>query len=177
MSEPLRLILANMPLALLLAALVVAAVPRPDEPAGLRFLAWVLLLAVGVESVGTGMFHLLAPGSAATALGHQTSRFQYDIGIVNIAIGLVAIDSFQRSLPYKSAIAGVAMLFYAGVVIGQVPQVLQAPNPAQTSVAPLLAASAVKAVLLPLLLAWAWAGYKARSATAALRGGGSGGRI
>lgn len=162
MSDWIRLLLANVPLALLIAALVIAAVPRREEPAGHRFLAWVLLLAVGVESVGTGLFHVLAPETGATAIGRRVSLFQFEFGIASMAIGLVAIDSFQRTLPYKSAIAGVAMLFYAGLAIGHVPQVMQAPTQVLRSLGPLLAVTAAKALLLPVLLAWAWAGYKAR---------------
>ena len=162
MSDWVRLILANVPLALLLAALVIAAVPRDGDPAGHRFLAWVLLLAVGVESVGTGLYHVLAPETGASAIGRRVSLFQFEFGIASIAIGLVAIDSFQRSLPYKSAVAGVAMLFYAGLAIGHVPQVLQAPTQVMNSLGPLLAVTAAKALLLPVLLAWAWAGHKAR---------------
>ena len=67
---------------------------------GLFTLGWMLLLGVGVTSVWTGLFHVFAPEMIASAAGRRVSVFQYEVGIGDIAIGLVAIDlaSFAAGL-------------------------------------------------------------------------------
>ena len=97
-----------------------------------------------------------APQVAAASIGWQVSPFQFEVGVADIAIGLVGIIAFWRSLAFKSAVVGYITLFYAGVAIGHVQQAISAQNFAPNNFGLLLVLTIAKAVILPLLLARAW---------------------
>lgn len=160
MAAAIRLILANLPAILFVGALVVAMLRRDGRPAAPRFLDWLILLSVGLESLWAGLFHVFAPQTAAASIGWQVSPFQFEIGIADGAIGLVAIAAFWRSLAFKSAVVAYIVLFYAGVAVGHVQQTVETHNFAANNFGLLLAMTVVKVVLLPLVLwqTWRWEG-------------------
>ena len=148
-----RFTLTHLPLILAIAALVMAAVTRGIPDWAERTLAWLLLLAVGIESIWAGFFHVAFPGTAASFIGWQVSPFQFEIGVADLAIGAVAVASFWRGLAFKSAVVAYITLFYIGVAIGHVHQMLAAGNTRPGNFGVLLAMTLAKAVGLPLLLA------------------------
>ncbi len=173
MSEHFRLLLALSPSLLLIAAILIAAVPRHDQPLPQRLLDWMLLLPVGVQAVLLGLFQVFAPEIPASLVGWRTSPFQFQIGMADVAIGLVAIDSFQRSLAFKSAVVGYAAIYYAGTALGHVPQMLQARTFPLGHFELGLAITLAKAITLPILLWWCWSIQTLLDT----RRAGSGGRI
>jgi hypothetical protein len=151
MSEVIRFVLSQMPALLFIAALVLAFVlKRPADFAG-RLLDWLLLLPVGVESLWAGLFHIFLPNVAAQSTGWTASPFQFEIGVADAAIGVVAIVSFWRSLNFKAAVIGYIVLFNIGVAIGHVHQAMSAGNFSANNFGLLLALTIVDAVLLPIL--------------------------
>lgn len=151
-GDAIRFVLTHMPLLLTLAALICATLLRGIPGAAERYLAWLLLLAVGVESIWAGAFHVFFPKTAASFIGWQTSPFQFEIGVADLAIGIVAVISFWRGLGFKAAVVGYVTLFYAGVAIGHVHQMLSAGNTSPGNFGTLLILTLAKVVLLPLLL-------------------------
>ena len=156
MGQLIAFILSHLPIILFGAALLVAGWRRDGRSAPRRLLDWLLLLSVGVETLWAGLFHVFATQVAAASIGWQVSPFQFEVGVADIAIGLVAIIAFWRSLAFKSAVVGYITLFYAGVAIGHVQQAIQAQNFAPNNFGVLLVLTIVKAVILPLLLARVW---------------------
>ncbi|MBR0681628.1 hypothetical protein GXW74_14115 [Roseomonas eburnea] len=158
MADLIRLVLSHLPIILLVAALLIAALRRDGQPAARRLLDWLLLLAVGVETLWAGLFHIFAPHVAAASIGWQVSPFQFEVGVADAAIGVVAIAAFRRSLAFKSAVVAYISLFYAGVAAGHVIQAAQAHDFAPNNFGLLLLMTIVKALALPLLLwrAWTW---------------------
>ena len=156
MGQLIAFILSHLPIILFAAALLVAGLRRDGRSAPRRLLDWLLLLSVGVETLWAGLFHVFAPQVAAASIGWQVSPFQFEVGVADIAIGLVAIIAFWRSLAFKSAVVGYITLFYAGVAIGHVQQAILAQNFAPNNFGVLLVLTIVKAVILPLLLARVW---------------------
>ena len=151
MSEVIRFVLSQMPALLFIAALVLAFVlKRPADFAG-RLLDWLLLLPVGLESLWAGLFHIFLPNVAAQSIGWTASPFQFEIGVADAAIGVVAIVSFWRSLNFKAAVIGYIVLFNIGVAIGHVHQAMSAGNFSANNFGLLLALTIVDAVLLPIL--------------------------
>ena len=142
--------LAHLPLIAITAAFLIAAL-RPQPNFSVALLNWLLLLAVGVESLWAGMFHTLFPRIAAASIGWQVSPFQFEIGVADAALGVVAIVSFWRSLDFKGAVVGYATLFYLGVTIGHVHEAVVAGNFAANNFGPLLAVTVLRMMLLPLL--------------------------
>ena len=156
MADVIRSVLSNLPAILFVVALVIATLRRDRCPAARRFLDWQLLLPVGVGGLWAGLFHVFAPQIAAESIGWAVSPFQFEIGVADIAIGLVAIASFWCSLSFQSAVVAYIVLFFAGVAIGHVRQAVEAHDFAADNFGLLLIMTVVTIVLLPLLLWRSW---------------------
>ncbi len=100
-----------------------------------------------------GRVHVFFPHIAASSIGWQVSPFQFEIGVADIAIGLVAILSFWRPLPFKAAVIAYITLFYFGVAVGHVREAMTAGNFAANNFGLLLVLTVIKMILLPTLYA------------------------
>src|ERR1700743_2942780 len=101
--EATGLLLRDLPALLFAAALLSAALLRDGKPAADRFLAWILLLPIGVTGLWAAVFHIFFPVIAAADIGWQVSPFQFEVGMADLAIGATACLSFWRSLDFKAA--------------------------------------------------------------------------
>jgi hypothetical protein len=146
-----RFVLTNLSTILFVAALVIAAVTHRIPGKAERYLAWLLLLSVGVQGIWAGFFHVFFPHTAAAQIGWQVSPFQFEIGVADMAIGIVAVASFWRSLDFKGAVVGYIVLFYIGVAIGHVREAVTANNFSPDNFGLLLLLTVVQVVLLPVL--------------------------
>jgi hypothetical protein len=160
-ADVIRFVLSNVPTIMFVAAIAVAYLTRRPENAAERYLAWLLLLAVGVDGIWAGIFHICFPAIASGQIGWETSPFEFEIGVADLAIGIAAVVSFWRSLSFKSGIAVYAMLFYVGVAIGHVYQALAHADYSPDNFGLLLAVTILRAILLGWLLWAAWRGRKA----------------
>jgi hypothetical protein len=127
-ADLIRFILQNLPAILLVAALVVPTVSRGMRPAAEDYLGWVLLLPIGVAGLWGGFFHIFFPEVAASMIGWQTSPFQFEVGMADIAIGVTACLAFWRSLSFKAAAVCVASISFLGDAVGHVRQMAIAGN-------------------------------------------------
>ena len=143
-------ILGNLPAILFVAAFVLTAVTRSPAYVPARLLAW-LLLSVGIAYTWAGFFHMVFPHMAASSIGWQVSPFQFEIGVADTSIGIVAIISFWRSLDFKAPIVGYLTLFSIGVAFGHFRDAIYAGNTATNNFGVLLGITFVHAVLLPVL--------------------------
>ena len=128
MAELIAFVLRNLPVFLFVAALGLAATVRTGAPAADRFLAWILLLPVGVTGLWAALFHLFFPGVAAADIGWQASPFQFEVGTADLAIGATACLSFLRNLDFKAAAIMASSIFLLGDAVGHVKQMLVAGN-------------------------------------------------
>ncbi len=153
LATVIRFILMNIPSIFFALALVVAYSRTTPQPAAYRYLSWILLLAVGVaDMLWAGLYHVFLPKVAAGFIGWQDSPFQFEIGVADIAMGIVAIASFWRGLEFKTAVVFYVVLFYVGVAIGHVRQAVTTGNFAPGNFGMLFLLTVVKAVLLTWLL-------------------------
>ena len=118
----------NLPALLLVLALAMAALRRGPTPAAERFLAWVLLLPIGVTGLWAGLFHIFFPTIAARYIGWQVSPFQFEVGMADLAIGVTACLAFWRDLQFKAAVVTSASIFFLGDAAGHVRQMVIANN-------------------------------------------------
>jgi hypothetical protein len=128
-AESIAFVLSNLPAFLFVAALGIAALrknPRWSTPE--RFLSWILLLPVGVSGLWAALFHLFFPSVAAADIGWQTSPFQFEVGMADLAIGVTGIASFWGSLPFKAAAVWVSSIFLLGDAVGHVHQMMASDN-------------------------------------------------
>jgi len=127
-AEAIGLVVRNLPALLFIAALVVAAVRHGHGSVAERFLAWVLLLPVGVTGLWAGITHVFFPATAAIHIGWQVSPFQFEVGMADLAIGVTACIAFWRDLNFKAAAVSAASIFLLGDAIGHVRQMMVAGN-------------------------------------------------
>lgn len=121
-------LLRNLPAVLLAISLVVAAARRGHGNASERFLSWILLLPIGVTGLWAGVAHVLFPRTAAAHIGWQTSPFQFEVGMADLAIGVTACVAFWRDMPFKAAAVYAASIFLLGDAVGHVRQMVATGN-------------------------------------------------
>jgi disulfide bond formation protein DsbB len=127
-AETIGFLLRNLPAVLFVVAIAVAALRRGHGPAAERFLAWILLLPIGITGLWAGLFHVFFPATAAAHIGWQTSPFQFEVGMADLAIGVTACLAFWRDLPFKAAAVCAAAIFLLGDAVGHVRQMMVAGN-------------------------------------------------
>jgi hypothetical protein len=149
-ADTIRLILSNIPLILFVLALVIATLRRHPAAAE-RYLAWLLLLSVGLGGIWAGVFHIFFPEVAAASIGWQVSPFQFEIGVADMAIGITAVVAFWRGPDFRAAVVWYIALFNLGVAIGHLRQAIEAGDYAANNFGILLAITVIEMVLLPVL--------------------------
>ena len=78
--------------------------------------------------------------------------FQFEIGVADLSIGVVAVLSFWRSLSFKAAVVLYVVLFNIGVAIGHVRQAVVNADYAPDNFGLLLLLTVIKIPLLAWLL-------------------------
>ena len=127
-AEAIGFLLRNLPAALLVIALITATVRRRHGHAAERYLAWILLLPIGVTGLWAGVAHVFFPATAAAHIGWQVSPFQFEVGMADLAIGITGCIAFWRDLGFKAAAVCAASIFLLGDAIGHVRQMTIAGN-------------------------------------------------
>lgn len=150
-KDAITFFLSNLPAFLFVGAIVAALVLKQPAYFPERLLNWLLLLSVGVMNLWAGLFHVFAPEMSAKSIGWADSPFHFEIGVSDIAIGIVAILSFWRSLQFKAAVVGYTTLFFLGVAIGHVRQVILTGDMASNNFGLLLVLTVVLVIMLPTL--------------------------
>lgn len=74
------------------------------------------------------MFHILFPQRAASYIGWQTSPFQFEVGMADLAIGVTACLAFRASLGFKGGATTAASVFLLGDAVGHVREMVTAGN-------------------------------------------------
>jgi hypothetical protein len=147
-------ILSNVPAWLLIAAVILALVRSPRSAE--RALSWMLLLPIGVSGIWAAIFHLFFPAVAAADIGWAVSPFQFEVGMADLAIGVVACLAFKASLPFKAAAVFVASIFLLGDAVGHVQQMIATGNFASGNAGVPFWTDVLVPALSLILLALAW---------------------
>lgn len=154
-AQTIEFVLSHFPLFCFIGGVIGACVSRGYPSSARRWLAWTLL-ALGVESVWGGFFHVFVPGIASAQIGWQPSPFEFEVGVADLAMGIVAIVAFWRSASFQSAIGLYAFLFYIGVTIGHFDQAFVHHDLAADNFGLLLALTVIRIVLLRVMLWSVW---------------------
>jgi hypothetical protein len=149
-EKTIAFVLSNLPAILFVGAFVMTAVTSSPASFPARLLNW-LLLSIGIAYAWAGFFHIVFPHIAASSIGWQVSPFQFEIGVADASIGVVAILSFWRSLDFKAPIVGYLTLFSIGVSFGHFREAIVAGNLSKDNFGVLLAITLAHVVLLPTL--------------------------
>jgi hypothetical protein len=119
-GETIGFVLRNLPAILFVLALVLSAWTKGHGSLVERFLAWVLLLPIGVTGLWAGISHVFFPTTAAAHIGWQVSPFQCEVGMADLAIGVTACVSFWRDLSFEAAAVCAASIFLLGDAVGHI---------------------------------------------------------
>ncbi len=151
-----RLFFENIPIVMFSSALLLATFVSDIPVWPERYLAWLLLLAVGVQGVWAGVVHVFFPNVGARYIGWTSSPFQTELGVADMAMGCIAILSFWQGMGFRSAVVIYVAIFYLGVACVHVRDMKNSGNREKGNFGVLLAMTFIKAVGLPVLL---WSAY------------------
>lgn len=125
-GEAIAFVLRNLPALLLVLAFIGAAATRRGSAEA--YLAWIRLLPIGASGLWSGFFHVFLPQIAAGLIGWETSPFQFEVGMADLAIGVAGVAAFWRPLDFKAAVVVIATVFLVGDAVGHVRQMLVEGN-------------------------------------------------
>jgi hypothetical protein len=127
-AAAIALLLTNLPAVLLVLALILGAITRGGPSTAERFLSWILFLPIGITGLWAGVFHIFFAQRAAAYIGWQTSPFQFEVGMADLAIGITACLAFRANLGFKAAAITAASVFLLGDAVGHVREMVTAGN-------------------------------------------------
>ena len=127
-GDTIAFVLRNLPAILLVLAFILGPVFRGPENLAGSMLSWILLLPIGVTGIWAASFHVFFPQVAAADIGWQTSPFQFEVGMADLAVGVTACVAFRRALAFKEAAVIAASISLLGDAVGHVHQMLAAGN-------------------------------------------------
>lgn len=91
-------------------------------------LRWLLLLPVGMTGIYAFIMHLFFPLISAQAMNLPSSPFQLEVGLANLAIGLLGIFSFRASYGFRLATVFAATIWMWGYAISQIYTIIMTSN-------------------------------------------------
>jgi hypothetical protein len=127
-GDTIAFVLRNLPAILLVLALILGPIFRGPESVAGSILSWILLLPIGVTGIWAAIFRVFFPHVAAADIGWQTSPFQFEVEMADLAIGVTACAAFRRTVAFKEAAVIAASISLLGDAVGHVHQMLAAGN-------------------------------------------------
>ncbi len=85
---------------------------------------WIALFALGFTCLYAAYMHVAYPDIAAAAIGWATSPFQFEVGMADLAIGLLGVFSFRASYGFRLATVIASMVFMWGDAVGHLNQMM-----------------------------------------------------
>jgi hypothetical protein len=79
---------------------------------------WMAFFALGLTCIYAFIFHAFYPDMAAQAIGWQTSPFQFEVAMADLALGVLGILSCNASFGFRSATVIASIIFLWGAAIG-----------------------------------------------------------
>ncbi|MCR9086811.1 MAG: hypothetical protein NXH97_08710 [Rhodobacteraceae bacterium] len=124
-------LLAALPMVLFGIAFVlgVFGVPFPSAGAGISpFVAWMLVVSLGLNSLWAAFGHLAATERVAASIGWDPSPFQIEIGFANLGIGMAAIVAAFMGAGAAVAITVMAACFLWGAAMVHTREMIEDKN-------------------------------------------------
>jgi len=132
------------------AALLSAGLSRNARQGNLaeQLFRWVAFFGAGVVGIYCFLGHVFAPVQTAAAIGWETSPFQYEVGMANLAVGVLGILAFRKDHSFRLAATIAVVCWLGGDAIGHVRQIVIAHNFAPGNAGPWLWSD----ILIPLIM-------------------------
>ncbi len=92
-------------------------------------LCWALLVfPVGIGGFWGFIGHVFYSETISSYIGWQTSPFEFEVGMANLAMGVTGIIASFSSAGYKKATATFVSIFLFGAAIGHIHQIIVENN-------------------------------------------------
>ncbi len=85
---------------------------------------WMMLLPLGINNLYYFVMHVFFGDITAAAIGWLNSPFQYEVGIANLGMGLIAVMAFKASFDFRKAAVITNVCWLWGAAIGHVYEML-----------------------------------------------------
>jgi hypothetical protein len=119
-AEVIAFVLRDFPAVMLVLALILGPLLRGPETLAASMLSWILLLPIGFTGIWAAIYHLFFPAVAAADIGWQTSPFQFEVGMADLAIGVTACLAYRHKYAFKVAAVIAASISLLGDAVGHV---------------------------------------------------------
>lgn len=96
--------------------------PRNQALISDRLLAYQLLCAVGISGVYFCIYHTIFSDYSAHFIGWQPSPFQYEVGMANLALGVLGLMAFRADAGFRAATVIGTTVILVGAWAGHVYQ-------------------------------------------------------
>lgn len=89
---------------------------------------WIALFPLGLTGIYTFILHVFFSDVSAKAIGWSASPFQFEVGMADLAIGVLGMLAFSASYGFRVATTIAATIFLWGDAIGHIYQMLKFQN-------------------------------------------------
>jgi hypothetical protein len=114
----------------------------------------VLFYVVGFGMIYAGLAHAYLQGIVAPSIGWQPSPFEYELGWLEIGLGVVALMSLRRGAPFRLAATIVFAIFSLAAAVQHIELMVYAHNRAPGNAGFILWFGDIALPLLVIVLAW-----------------------
>jgi hypothetical protein len=118
-------LLHNFGFIMVIVAVVIAGVRAAmGRPLAEELVKWSLLLPAGANGIFTAGTHIFMGEYCAKQIGWPDSPFQYEVGIADLAVGVLGVLGFWGTFSFRLAAVINAVILYGGDAIGHVRQMV-----------------------------------------------------
>ena len=131
---------------------------RRERPSGIgdaAYVAWgeLLFYTIGIWFLSTGIMHAYFQDFVAPKIGWQPSPFEYELGWIELPLGIVALMSLWRGYEFRLAATLIAAIFGLAAAAQHLQQMVCCANYAPSNAGPVLWFADIVLPLLLLVLA------------------------
>jgi hypothetical protein len=89
---------------------------------------WMALFALGCTSIYAAIMHLFFAQMSAAEIGWATSPFQFEVGMADLALGVLGVLSFRAHYGFRLATVIAAICMFWGDAAGHIYQMIMFNN-------------------------------------------------
>jgi hypothetical protein len=119
-------ILSNFPLVMLALSILIAF--SKSNNFFHRLCIAMLFFAVGLSGIWGFIMHAFYPEFTSAEIGWQSTPFEYEVAITNLAMGIMGIFAPFSSTGFKKATAVLVAIFLIGAAVGHIHQIISVHN-------------------------------------------------
>ncbi len=131
-EDYIKLILNDFGLAMLALAaffiLIHKLIVRSKVPSDEIVYRWLALFPLGMTGIYTFVIHAFYPELADKAIGWSYSPFEYEVAVADLALGVIAILSFNASYGFRLATVIANVIFLLGCAVNHINLMIMQQN-------------------------------------------------